>query len=316
MSDVDEGYEELLNELRVQLQGKQRQLDKLQQENEDREEEIASLRNDYRDVQDTNLKLEQTLMELRHQLVMKENEINTLRKKRLSDIKAEVQQEKEQLKEQLCSLKKKYVDLCAKFDEQQQAKYGTQDPVDRCSLSSPNEMHELLWQMVQQYELEIQNLRSESEETLTELQKRLKTAIADKEEIAEGYICEIERLDLALTEAVNRLTDQKSLRENKKSFVHSSLLKFCSLQVEIPIMNSSHQVVTKLPPYTEVVCSMVHRVDSVKIVKPVKYGGWVQLQSCEGLSLLEPVADTTEDDFNFENNELCEINVGRNLKSV
>merc|ERR1719476_188733 len=62
--------------------------------------------------------------------------------------------------------------------------------------------------LVEQYESELSTLREMNQSTINELGARLDEAILDKEEIADGYLIEIERLELALNEAVTQLSEQ------------------------------------------------------------------------------------------------------------
>merc|ERR1719476_981237 len=63
--------------------------------------------------------------------------------------------------------------------------------------------------LVEQYEEELATLREMNQSTINELGARLDEAILDKEEIADGYLIEIERLELALNEAVTQLSEQQ-----------------------------------------------------------------------------------------------------------
>merc|ERR1719419_1599250 len=122
------------------------------------------------------------------------------------------------------------------------------------TITSADEMQELVQQMVQQYESEIHINRTTNQATIDGLQMQLEAAIVDKEEIAESYILEIERLDLALTEAVNRLSDFHKRHERLRATLHNCGLshlinspvqnsarglRFRSLKAEVPIMNSN-----------------------------------------------------------------------------
>merc|ERR1712173_175255 len=68
-------------------------------------------------------------------------------------------------------------------------------------------------EVVEQYESEITTLQMANNQTITSLEERLEQAIEDKEEIAEGYIGEIDKLELALTEAVNQLQELQNENE-------------------------------------------------------------------------------------------------------
>jgi len=72
---MSEEYEVLLHDLRLELQGEQRQLQKLEEDLEERDEQISALRRDYREAQEVNETLEHNVGELNHELSKKKKEI-------------------------------------------------------------------------------------------------------------------------------------------------------------------------------------------------------------------------------------------------
>jgi len=328
-------YEVLLDDLRMQLQGEQRQLEKLQQDLEERDEEIGRLRNDYRDAQDTNEKLEQNAMDLNHKLSQQKEEIRLLRKTKINEIEREVREENEHLHARLAEWKVKYEKLLTSYEALQNEMDDMKQPEiikeeltatsTVNTITSADEMQELVQQMVRQYESEIHINRTSNQATIDGLQMQLEAAIVDKEEIAESYILEIERLDLALTEAVNRLSDFHKRHERLRATLHNCGLshlinspvqnsarglRFRSLKAEVPIMNSNEQCIGLLPPDTEVFCSKVFRRSCARIIQPEKYQGLVELQTNSGVSLLEAVSSSGEKDNRMQSDDM-EIERGR-----
>jgi len=325
-----EDSEVLLDDLRMQLQGEQRQLEKLQQDLDEKDEELQKLRNDYRDTQDTNEKLERNVMDLTHQLSQRREEIRVLRRKKISKIEREVREDNKQLQAKLADWKVRYENVQSKYDklwmdmdDTKQSGIPEQKSVADQGvnkITSADEMQDLIQQMVQQYESEINIHRTSNEATIDGLQKQLETAIVDKEEIAESYILEIERLDLALTEAVNRLSDLHKKHERLKStlnnrglshlIIGSSTqnngkgLRFRSLKAEVPIKNSKEQCVAVLPPNTEVLCTKLFRRSCAEIIHPEKYQGLVELQTNTGIPLLESVLLSAKKDYSIQSDDI------------
>jgi len=200
----------LLDELRMQLRRDQVRIEKLTEDLEERDEEISLLRQDYREAHEANESLEADVEDLSHQLVLAKDEIRLWRKKKKSQVKREVIEENQQLREKLRILKEQYESALNTIYEEKRLEPEEKSESPSAILmdkAQPDQMQELLEHMVQQYESEIHILRTANETTIEGLQVQLEKAIVDKEEIAEIYILEIERLELALTEAVNRLTD-------------------------------------------------------------------------------------------------------------
>jgi len=309
---MSDEYEALIGDLRLQLQGEQRTLEKLDEDLAEREKEVNNLRRDYRETREANEKLELRVEELSHQLAKKKDEIRDLRKKKSSDIEIEILKENEMLKERLRLSRKRYDDLLTQMHEEKEAVPEAKEPTPKVSngiSSEPDQMQELLEQMVQQYESEIHILRTANEATISGLQDQLETAIVDKEEIAESYIIEIERLDLALTEAVNRLMELQNKYNNLKSTVAPSAegVKYRNL-CEVKIQKGGNTYIN-LPKETQVVCSKVIKRHSAQISKPEKYQGLVDLQTISGKWLFETVDYVDKNDY-FQTHDI-EIESGR-----
>jgi len=286
---MSDQYELLIDDLRMQLNAEQQLLQKLEEDLEERDEQINNLRTDYRDAREANERLELNTEELKHQLARKTQQMRVLHKKKRSEIEREVLVENEQLKEKLRMLRERYALLNEKT-EMKEAVDEMKEPSSPESiikvLPPPDQMQELLEQMVQQYESEIHILRTANEETMTGLQRQLEEAIVDKEEIADSYILEIERLDLALTEAVNLLTEVRKKYHNLKSTVapNEKGVRYRSL-CGVTIKTQEEDII--LPPDTEVVCSKVIKRHSAQISKPIKYQGLVDLQTISGKWLFQ-----------------------------
>jgi len=286
---MSDQYELLIDDLRMQLNAEQQLLQKLEEDLEERDEQINTLRTDYREAREANERLELNTEELKHQLARKTQQMRVLHKKKRSEIEREVLVENEQLKEKLRMLRERYALLNEKT-EMKEAVDEMKEPSSPESiikvLPPPDQMQELLEQMVQQYESEIHILRTANEETMTGLQRQLEEAIVDKEEIADSYILEIERLDLALTEAVNLLTEVRKKYHNLKSTVapNEKGVRYRSL-CGVTIKTQEEDII--LPPDTEVVCSKVIKRHSAQISKPIKYQGLVDLQTISGKWLFQ-----------------------------
>jgi len=289
-------YEVLLAELRMELKREQVKIEKLEEDLEEKDDEISTLRQDYREAQEANERLEADVEDLNHELLLTKNEIKSWRKKKKSQVAKEILEENEQLKEKLRISKEKYASV---FHEEKELV-----PEDRQSNGSAilieqapaNEFQVLLEQMVQQYESEINILRTANEATVSGLQMQLENAIVDKEEIAESYILEIERLDLALTEAVNRISDLQQKYTNLKAALSpsSSGVRYRSLS-QVTVNSPTNMPIT-LPRGKEVICSKVITRRSARISKPEKYQGLVNLQTIYGKWLFELVEDSNNDD--------------------
>jgi len=289
---MSEQYELLIDDLRMQLNAEQQLLQKREEDLEERDEQINTLRTDYREAREANESLELNMEELKHQLERKTQQIRVLQKKKRSEIEKEVLVENEQLKEKLRILRERYNIILSEKNELKEAEYDCKEPSSPESIIKvsppPDQMQELLEQMVAQYESEIHILRTANEETMTGLQRQLEEAIVDKEEIAESYILEIERLDLALTEAVNLLTDVQKKYHNLKAIVAPSEkgVRYRSLY-GATIKSQKGDII--LPPDTEVVCSKVIKRHSAQISRPIKYQGLVDLQTISGRWLFQAV---------------------------
>jgi len=289
-------YEVLLDELRLELQSEQVKIVKLEEDLEEKEEEISSLRQDYLEAQEANERLEANVEELNHQLVWAKNEIKSWRKKKKSQVEQEILKQNEQLREKLRISKEKYESVF--HEEKGPGLDKTPSDVSAVLIEPklPNDFQVLLEQMVQQYESEIHILRTANEATVTGLQRQLENAIVDKEEIAKSYILEIERLDLALTEAVNRISDLQKKYINLKATVSpsSSGVRYRSL-TEVTVTGRSNMPIT-LPRGREVICSKVITRRTARISKPEKYQGLVNLQTQYGKWLFDVVEDSKSDD--------------------
>jgi len=287
---MSEQYELLIDDLRMQLNSEQQQLQKLEEDLEERDKQINTLRTDYREAREANERLELDTEELKHQLARKTQQMRVLHKKKRSEIEREVLVENEKLKEKLRILRERYDTLLNEKTEMKEAVDKMIEPSSPESIIKvippPDQMQELVEQMVQQYESEIHILRTANEETMTGLQRQLEEAIVDKEEIAECYIAEIERLDLALTEAVNLLTDVRKKYNNLKATVAASEkdVRYRSL-CGVTIKTQKEDII--LPPDTEVICSKVIKRHSAQISSPRKYQGLVDLQTISGKWLFQ-----------------------------
>lgn len=302
---MSEQYELLIDDLRMQLNAEQQLLQKLEEDLEERDEQINTLRTDYREAREANESLELNMEELKHQLERKTQQMRVLHKKKRSEIESEVLVENEKLKEKLRMLRERHDTLLTENTEMKEAVDEMKEPSSPASIIKisppPDQMQELLEQMVQQYESEIHILRTANEETMTGLQRQLEEAIVDKEEIAESYILEIERLDLALTEAVNLLTDVQRKYNNLKATVAPSEkgVRYRSL-CGVTIKTQEEDIF--LPPDTEVVCSKVIKRHSAQISRPMKYQGLVDLQTISGKWLFQAgeAVDFGEIDSSFQ----------------
>jgi len=289
---MSEQYELLIDDLRMQLNAEQQLLQKLEEDLEERDEQINTLRTDYREAREANERLELNTEELKHQLARKTQQMRVLHKKKRSEIESEVLVENEKLKEKLRMLRERHDTLLTEKTEMKEAVDEMKEPSSPASIIKisppPDQMQQLLEQMVQQYESEIHILRTANEETMTGLQRQLEEAIVDKEEIAESYILEIERLDLALTEAVNLLTDVQRKYNNLKATVAPSEkgVRYRSL---CGVIIKTQEEDIFLPPDTEVVCSKVIKRHSAQISRPMKYQGLVDLQTISGKWLFQAV---------------------------
>jgi len=287
---MSEQYELLIDDLRMQLNAEQQLLQKLAEDLEERDEQINTLRTDYREAREANERLELNTEELKHQLARKKQQMRVLHKKKRSEIEREVLVENEQLKEKLRMLRERYDILLNEKIEMKEAVDEMKEPSSPPSIvmvsPQPDQMQELLEQMVQQYESEIHILRTANEETMTGLQRQLEEAICDKEEIAESYILEIERLDLALTEAVNLLTELRKKYHNLKATVApiEKGVRYRSL-CGVTVITQEEDII--LPPGTEIVCSKVIKRHSAQISRPMKYQGLVDLQTISGKWLFQ-----------------------------
>jgi len=230
----------------------------------------------------------------------------------MRDLEKEIVEENKQLREKLWVLKQKYDKMLMQEDEQKEplsaVRQSRSAPMEGTVPAQPDEMQDLFEQMVEQYESEIHVLRTANEETMNELQMQLEDAIGDKEEIAESYILEIERLDLALTEAVNRITELQKKYDNLKATVAPSPQgsKYRSLH-EIHIKTAPKKYIT-LPPNTEVICSRLYRCYRAQISYPEKYKGLVDLQTMTGKWLFEPVGGSDNKD-NYSQSHDIELKV-------
>jgi len=306
---MSEQYELLIDDLRMQLNAEQQLLQKLEEDLEERDEQINTLRTDYREAREANERLELNTEELKHQLARKTQQMRVLHKKKRSEIESEVLVENEKLKEKLRMLRERHDTLLTEKTEMKEAVDEMKEPSSPASIIKisppPDQMQQLLEQMVQQYESEIHILRTANEETMTGLQRQLEEAIVDKEEIAESYILEIERLDLALTEAVNLLTDVQRKYNNLKATVAPSEkgVRYRSL---CGVIIKTQEEDIFLPPDTEVVCSKVIKRHSAQISRPIKYQGLVDLQTISGkwLFQVDEAVDFGEIDDPFQPNDI------------
>jgi len=207
-----EYYEAILSDLRVERQRAVGQLEMVQIICDEQKEEIEMLRKEYIDVLDTNETLEQTVMELKDKLEMKGNENRCLRNETLCDVEEKLLLENKQLKEQISEMKNKYENLVTQLPTRDSYNGKNLDIFSSNEDSflplEPDQMHQLLQQMTNQHEMELKTLRAENDELITLLENQCEMAISDKEEVSEMYLAEIERLDLALTEAVTRLAEE------------------------------------------------------------------------------------------------------------
>lgn len=309
---MSEEYDFLIDDLRLELQGEKRTREKLEEDLHEAEEEVSTLRRDYRETREANEKLQLSVEELTYKLAKAKDEFRSLRKKRISQIELEIVEENSTLRKKLRLSRERYETLLLKMDEEKEAVYEVKQPtpaVITTIATEPDQMQELLVQMVEQYESEIQVLRTANEATISGLQDQLETAILDKEDIAESYIIEIERVDLALTEAVNRLTELQKKYNNLKSAGARTPggVKYRSLS-EVKIQTGANTYIN-LPINTEVLCSKVIKRHSAQISEPEKYQGLVNLQSISGKWLFETVDNEDNDDY-FEPHDI-EIERGR-----
>jgi len=306
---MTEQYEVLIDDLRMELQAEQRLLEKLEADLEEREEQISTLRSDYIEAREANERLELNVEELKHELAKRKQEIRVLNKKKRSEIERDVLEENEHLRENLRISRKRYDTIVMEKNEMKEAVPEMKEPIPAVLSPispQPDQMQQLLEQMVQQYESEIHILRTANEETMAGLQIQLENAIVDKEEIAEYYILEIERLDLALTEAVNLLTDLRRKYTNLKATAAPSQkgVRYRSLN-EVSIKQGAEEHI--LPAGTEIICSRVIRRHSAQISKPENYKGLVDLQTISGKWLFEAVELADKDGSLQQNIEIAGI---------
>jgi len=205
-------YEEIVSDLRLKGMLMRKQLEKAIKIRDEQDEEITKLRKENIDLQDANLKLDQNLLDLQDQIELKGYENGRLRRQTLCEVEDKLLQENKELREKLTGQEISLRDL---FRWKREVEAKNQDDVDVKSPMTPNETQELFRQMSEQYEAELRTLREQSDEMIGILEKQLEIAIADKAEISKMYLAEIERLDLALTEAVNQLAENAVM--NKKS---------------------------------------------------------------------------------------------------
>jgi len=205
-------YEEIVSDLRLKGMLMRKQLEKAIKIRDEQDEEITKLRKENIDLQDANLKLDQNLLDLQDQIELKGYENGRLRRQTLCEVEDKLLQENKELREKLTGQEISLRDL---FRWKREVEAKNQDDVDVKSPMTPNETQELFRQMSEQYEAELRTLREQSDEMIGILEKQLEIAIADKAEISKMYLAEIERLDLALTEAVNQLAENAAM--NKKS---------------------------------------------------------------------------------------------------
>lgn len=309
---MSEEYDFLIDDLRLELQGEQRTREKLEEDLQEAEEEVSTLRTDYNEAREANEKFELSVEEMTHNLAKAKDELRSLRKKKISEIEIEILEENETLKKKLRLSRERYEILLLQMDEEKEAVYEAKQPtpvVINTISAEPDQMQELLEQMVQQYESEIQILRTANEATISGLQDQLENAILDKEEIAESYIIEIERVDLALTEAVNLLSELQRKYNNLKAAGARTPggVKYRSLS-EVKIQTGPKTYIN-LPLNTEVLCSKVIKRHSAQISEPEKYKGLVDLQSISGKWLFETVDNDDKDDY-FQPHDI-EIGGGR-----
>jgi len=290
---VSEEYEVLIHDLRMQLQVKHHQVKKLEQQLQERKEEIATLRNDYREIWDANQSYESYTMELEHQLTIKGNEC----KKMWSKIEQEVRRENKQLKEQLSRLRNKFETLSIQMNQLQE--HSTEDESKekpqhhQMPLQMPDNTRKLVLNMIEQHNFEIKALRQEMNENIAHLQGELDNVLADKEELERTSVAEIERLNIALEDAANELAGQyDEIEVLKKANDASDSESSCQI-LEIQVPTSAKQIIeTNL--YDEKV-SNTTVFKSVKIQTPEQYGRWIEAKNNEGIAQISPLADLDDD---------------------
>jgi len=290
---VCEEYEVLVHDLRMQLQVKHHQVKKLEQQLQERQEEIATLRNDYREIWDANQSHESYTMELEHQLTIKGNEC----KKRWSKIEQEVRKENQQLKEELARLRNKFETLSIQMKHLQEHATG-----DDCKenpqhhqfpLKMPCNIRQLVLKMIEQHNFEIKTLRQEMNENIAHLQGELDNAVAEKEVLERTSVAEIERLNLALEDAANELAGQYDEIEVLKAANDPTDSEPSCTILEIQVATSAKQIVdTNL--FDEGATNK-KVLKSAKIQSPEQYGGWIETKNNEGLAQVSPLADLDDD---------------------
>jgi len=288
---VSEEYEVLIHDLRMQLQVKHHQVKKLEQQLEERQEEIATLRNDYRELLDANQSYESYTMELEHKLSIKGNEC----KKMWSKIEQEVRKENKQLKEQLSRLRNKFETLSIKMNQLQ--KHPTEDESkenpQELPLTMPNNIRKLVLKMIEQHNFEIKSLRQEMNENIAHLQGELDNVIEVKEVLESTSVAEIERLNIALEEAANELAGQYDEIEILKAANDPSDSEPSCTILEIQVPTSAKQIVETNLFDEKVTNTKVFK--SAKIQTPEQYGRWIEAKNMEGLAQISPLADLDDD---------------------
>jgi len=315
-----EEYEELVQTLREDLSNNEHQLSKMGNELADKEEELNELRQDYRDADEEREVLQREVNSLKSQLNHKEARITALQRRSVSEAHQETLVENQKLKTRMDKMIREHQKQVAKLEQaalekEGELKRGLLHRQASQEALGVEDMQAAVESLVEQYESELATLREMNDSTIRELETRLDEAILDKEEIADGYLIEIERLELALNEAVTQLSEipGDQAKVLKSTGMSSSRLglgqkparaaqprrRYRSLGQKVLIKNGKDQKIAELPPHTEVVISEIftHKKQSVKsaridkglIAEPLEYRGWVQLQTYEGRRLLEAI---------------------------
>jgi len=303
---VSEEYEVLIHDLRLQLQVKHHQVKKLEQQLNERREEIATLRNDYREVWDANQSYESHTMELKHQLSIKGNEC----KKMWSKIEQEVRKENKQLKEQLSKLRNKFETLSIQMNHLQEhptEHESKENPQHhQLPLTMPGNIRQLVLKMIEQHNFEIKTLRQEMNENVAHLQGELENVIADKEALERTSVAEIERLNLALEDAANELAGQYDEIEVLKAANDPSDSEPSCTVLEIQVPTSAKQIIeTNL---SDEKVTNTNFFKSAKIQTPEQYGRWIEAKNNAGLAQISPLADL-DDDYICQNH-FTNIDIG------
>jgi len=282
-------YEVQIHDLQIKLQVKHHQAKELQKTLQEREEEIAGLRNDYREIWDTNQYNETEMSELKHQLSIKENEC----KKHWSDMKQEVLKENQQLKEELGALRNKFENLFIKMNQKQE---NPKEDEIKENLPKDHEfpfrmsgnIEQLVFEMIAQHAAQIKSLKQQMNENIDSLQSELEKAIADKESLTKNFVAEIERLNLALDDATNKLAEYDETANDTSDSEESCI----NLEIQVPT-SAKQSIDTNV--FDEEVADTKRKFKGVAKT-PEQYGRWIEAKDNEGLAqVLSPLADLDDD---------------------